>query len=305
MADRISDTEAPSGITASRLLDQLESPLFGKLPAELRAVIYTEIFGGQRIHLNFTTHPIRADRVGLRKRWRHAICEEPVAGPFSEVTSRQHHCFLASRRRVLDINLLFTCQRVFEEGIPILYQSNTFHIVNIGTERLPSDDLRSLQVKIPKNWGLIRSLEFKWEVNIFDRNHPRFVPHHWGRDGYEAFWDGLADMPLLSQLRISIIMPQILMLASPEELRKLYFEPITRLKHLRICEVILPRSYSSHFGMSPEDQRLPIDGDGNYRISWATVDDGRPLAAAAANPASIQLLRTATSHTLSAPPGWS
>ncbi|KAK4181535.1 hypothetical protein QBC36DRAFT_175095 [Triangularia setosa] len=302
MADQIPDTEAHSATTASTPLDQLESPLFGKLPAELRAVIYTEIFGGQRIHLSFTTHPIRADRVGLRKRWRHAICEQSTV-PFRDVTSRQHHCFLASRRRVLDIDLLFTCQRVLEEGIPILYQSNTFHVVNVGTERLPSDNLRSLQVKIPKSWGLIRSLEFKWEVNIFDRNHPSFVPHHWGRDGYEAFWDGLADMPLLSQLRISIIMPQILMLTSPAELQKLYFEPIKRLKHLRICEVILPVSYSSHFGMSPEDQRLPIDGDGDYCICWATVDDGRPLAAEATTSASFQLLR-ALAPSRTQPPAW-
>ncbi|KAL1838484.1 hypothetical protein VTJ49DRAFT_2622 [Mycothermus thermophilus] len=258
--------------------EQLESPLFGMLPAELRAMIFTELFGGRRVHLEFMTHPLRADKVGNRRRWRHGVCEDdPSSVPFSRVAARQHYCLTAARRRVLDISMLFTCRRALVECIPILYQRNVFLIINTGSRRLPVDDIRSLQAKVPKHWPLIQSLEIKWEVAPFDRNQASMVPHFGGRDAYEAFWDALAEMPALTRLRIALLMPRwspTHLTPSVVDLRESYLGPIGRLKHLRVCEVIMPKSYMSLFGDDECDSFVATPGGLRHRISWVDDDPG-------------------------------
>lgn len=169
-----------------------------------------------------------------------------------------------------------------DEGIPVLYQSNVFFIINAGSRRRPADDIRSLQAKMPKNWPLLRSLEIKWEVAAFDRNHANMVPHIWGREGYEALWDALAEMPALTQLRIALMLPRYSSpsgITSTAELRTLYFGPISRLTNVRFCEVILPRSYCPPLGMHEGDSCLESDGHTQFQISWANEDDERPLSA--------------------------
>ncbi len=74
-------------------------------------MIFTELFGGRRVHLEFMPHPVRADKVGNRRRWRHGVCEDGLDHPFSRVIARKHYCLTAARRRVLDISMLFTCRR--------------------------------------------------------------------------------------------------------------------------------------------------------------------------------------------------
>jgi hypothetical protein len=106
-----SNTNLPTTMHPSQPNDQLGSPLFARLPLELRGMIFTELFGNRRVHLEFMHHPLRADKVGNRRRWRHGICEDEVSTPFERVVARQHYCLTASRRRVLDISMLFTCRR--------------------------------------------------------------------------------------------------------------------------------------------------------------------------------------------------
>ncbi|KAL2268918.1 hypothetical protein VTJ83DRAFT_3764 [Remersonia thermophila] len=281
------DDSLPSSLGASgppnppnRPNEQLESPLFGMLPAELRAMIFTELFGGRRVHLEFMTHPSRADKVGNRRRWRHGVCEDdPSSVSFRRVVARQHYCLNVSRRRVLDISMLFTCRRALVECIPILYQRNSFLIINTGSRRLPVDDIRSLQAKVPKHWPLIQSLEIKWEVAPFDRNQASMVPHFGGRDAYEAFWDALAEMPALTRLRIALLMPRwlpTLLAPSAVDLKDSYLGPIGRLKHLRVCEVIMPKSYMPLFGDGECDSFVASPGGLRHRIFW--VDDPGNLA---------------------------
>ncbi|KAK4191305.1 linoleate 9S-lipoxygenase 1 [Podospora australis] len=269
-----STTAAGPSLSTSRRLDQLESPLFGKLPAELRAAILTDIFGGRRIHLDFIAHPTRADRVGNRKRWRSGICEQPMLTPFKEVCDAKHYCLIAGRRRVLDTAFLFTCRRALEDGLVVLYQSNIFTLINVTAQRRPCDEIRSLQAKMPKNWPLVRSLEIKWNVLIHDRNSGSLVPHWLGREGYEDLWDALAEMPALSRLKIEILMPLehpfYHKATSPAELRELYLGPIKRLKNLKSCELIFPEAFQSHlFGLQKGDILVDRDGDCRYRILWS------------------------------------
>ncbi|KAL2162900.1 hypothetical protein VTH06DRAFT_6736 [Thermothelomyces fergusii] len=250
--------------------EQLASPLFAKLPPELRTIIFTELFGGRRLHLEFMPHPVRADKVGNRRRWRHGICEDQIATPFGRVIARQHHCLTAARRRALDVSIMFTCRRALLEGIPVLYHSNVFLIINSGSRRLPVDDIRSLQAKMPKHWPLVQSLEIKWEVAVFDRNQTTMVPHFGGRDAYEAFWDSLAEMRSLSRLRIALLMPPCPLTDSTSpalDMPSLYLGPIQRLRSLQLCEVAMPRSYLSASGQGEWEDLMSRTGKGQRRIS--------------------------------------
>jgi hypothetical protein len=105
------DDKAGHSATPPLPNEQLPSPLFGKLPAELRAMIFTEVFGNRRVHLEFMAHPLRADKVGNRRRWRHGLCEDVLATPFGRVIAHPHYCLTAARRKSLDISMLFTCRR--------------------------------------------------------------------------------------------------------------------------------------------------------------------------------------------------
>jgi hypothetical protein len=152
-----------------------------------------------------------------------------------------------------------------------LYHSNVFLIINTGSRRLPVDDIRSLQAKMPKHWPLIQSLEIKWEVAPFDRNQANMVPHFGGRDAYEAFWDALAEMPALSRLRIALLMPpcpQADLNSPATELRDLYLGPVQRLRSLRTCEVAMPKSYLPAFGAPEWGSVMPRSEKGQYRLSW-------------------------------------
>jgi hypothetical protein len=181
------------------------------------------------------------------------------------------------------------------DGIPVLYHSNVFLVINSGSRRLPVDDIRSLQAKMPKHWPLIQSLEIKWEVAPFDRNQASMVPHLYGRDAYEAFWDALAEMPTLSRLRIALLMPpcpQFDPNSQPFELRDLYLGPIQRLRSLRVGEVAMPRSYLPAFGATEWGSLMARSSEGQYRISWVDDDSG-PVPP---GPATAQLFHLPQGH---------
>jgi hypothetical protein len=162
------------------------------------------------------------------------------------------------------------------EGIPVLYQSNVFLVINTGSRRRPVDDIRSLQAKIPKHWPLIRWLEIKWDVAAFDRNKANMIPHLWGREAYESLWDALAEMPALSHLRIAVLMPRYISRSwSFDELRDIYLTPILRVKGLRTCELTMPKSYRPVSGGEEWESFMARSGKGQYHISWS--DDTRPV----------------------------
>lgn len=171
-----------------------------------------------------------------------------------------------------------------------MYHSNVFLITNSGSRRLPVDDIRSLQAKMPKHWPLIQSLEIKWEVAVFDRNQATMVPHFGGRDAYEAFWDSLAEMPSLSRLRIALLMPPCPLpdsLSPALGMPDLYLGPIQRLRSLQLCEVAMPKSYLSASTQDEWEDLMSRTGKGQRCISW--VDDDASSAALA--PASTHTFR--------------
>lgn len=99
--------------------EQLASPLFGKLPLELRLAIFTELFGERKLHLTFLSPPAyndpikgkRPDPAGNRRRrrcfrgWR-----DPTSAPLCRILARGH-CRVTGERRALAVSLLLTCRR--------------------------------------------------------------------------------------------------------------------------------------------------------------------------------------------------
>ncbi|KAH7263440.1 hypothetical protein BKA59DRAFT_465984 [Fusarium tricinctum] len=102
---------------------QSQSPLFA-LPAEIRQLIFKELFGSRLVHIFFRQRGEKFGRAGAPGNARipgfvHCVCrrERGVVPHYHEEKSHKW-CFLST-------SLLKTCQSAYIEGIPILYQTNT------------------------------------------------------------------------------------------------------------------------------------------------------------------------------------
>ncbi|KAF4954228.1 hypothetical protein FSARC_12198 [Fusarium sarcochroum] len=94
-------------------LDQRESPLFAKLNYDIREMIYRELFGRFRLRI-YTRVPAW---IALRNGgWKHFIYARNPLMPDAAIRER----------RFLSAGVLFTCKKAYDEGVSILYGSNTF-----------------------------------------------------------------------------------------------------------------------------------------------------------------------------------
>ncbi|KAJ3541066.1 hypothetical protein NM208_g4784 [Fusarium decemcellulare] len=95
---------------------------FFKLCPDVRRLIYIELFGYKWVHVAFGTKEDKFKRRGhprVATGWWHCICRRThQTGPHFHSENDHKWCYLAT-------NILLTCKRAFEEGIPILYHSNT------------------------------------------------------------------------------------------------------------------------------------------------------------------------------------
>ncbi|KAJ4269708.1 hypothetical protein NW762_001376 [Fusarium torreyae] len=89
---------------------QSASPFFGKLNADVRCLIYKELFGISRVYIMFTS-PANFHRYPGPVVWRHRIRED----------SRKTQ----SSSRLQGTNLIFTCKKAYYESVAVLYGSNT------------------------------------------------------------------------------------------------------------------------------------------------------------------------------------
>ncbi|KAF5007336.1 hypothetical protein FDECE_6346 [Fusarium decemcellulare] len=95
---------------------------FFKLCPDVRRLVYIELFGNKLVHValgNKQDYFKRRGHPRVAAGWWHCICRR---GPQSSVhlhyEADHKWCYLA-------MNILLTCKRAFEEGIRILYHSNT------------------------------------------------------------------------------------------------------------------------------------------------------------------------------------
>ncbi|KAH7146529.1 hypothetical protein EDB81DRAFT_883935 [Dactylonectria macrodidyma] len=102
---------------------QGKSPFFLKLNADIRRLIYIQLFGKFLVHICGTGEPTwnlesrpPGNILGL---W-HCIC------PGGRKEIPHYHSPETHEWRFLATNLLFSCKRIYEEGISILYRKNSF-----------------------------------------------------------------------------------------------------------------------------------------------------------------------------------
>ncbi|KAK6812389.1 hypothetical protein RU639_011789 [Aspergillus parasiticus] len=148
---------------------QSQSPFFSRLPPEIRNSIYLFAFGNRRVHLDFDFNPQRDQWT-----WWHRVCDDAEnclnkAFQCPEYAGAEEAMLkLASRSWVKEgfeyklnaVNWLRSCRRVYQETLPVLYNSTTF-VFTHGIDQL----FRLSRVMPRDHLALITSLSV--EIDIY------------------------------------------------------------------------------------------------------------------------------------------
>ncbi|RSL47566.1 hypothetical protein CEP54_013335 [Fusarium duplospermum] len=144
--------------------EQSDSKFFTKLYPDIRREIFLHLFGSRHVHVMFANsrgvdkseefwrhgHP-PLTHVG----WLHCVCR-------SEAKLLPHaHFEYKHKWRYLSTNLLWTCKRAYEEGIALLYSSNTFLFQE-------SIDLINFHTIAVDHMRFVRSLEI--QINLGEQD---------------------------------------------------------------------------------------------------------------------------------------
>jgi 2EXR family len=210
-----------SRVTERAEIEQLDCPLFGRLPPEIRTLIWHYVLGGQRYHLmqvpkrvgyhcckvGDTSDPGRSCCLPAMAYWRHEngtisyrdYMDRYPGAPLPHSPSVELFPVKPnSESRALA--LLQSCQRIYRETVNIPYQFNTFDIDD-------PDTLLSLRQTIPRQrLRSIRSLRLYIE-NQYPPFSGMFSSPWFGRfDGiWTLMWHTIAfDMTGLEELELII-----------------------------------------------------------------------------------------------------
>ncbi|KAL6914369.1 hypothetical protein FSHL1_012042 [Fusarium sambucinum] len=101
---------------------QGQSPLL-TLPAEIRRMIFNELLGDKLVHIHLRHKDDKYEREGAPSkvsRWVHCVCHHghKIIPHYHEEKNHQW-CLLST-------DILRTCQSAYLQGLPVLYQTNTF-----------------------------------------------------------------------------------------------------------------------------------------------------------------------------------
>ncbi|KAL3486120.1 hypothetical protein BJX62DRAFT_242276 [Aspergillus germanicus] len=186
---------------------QAQSPFFAKLPPEIRQLIYRQLFGGRRIHLDL-------DYISQQAQWHwwHRVCDCPDTcpdkqficpenaaaetmmlrlGPKASVTDR-------AETRVDGIEWLRCCKQGYEESLAVLYSTNTF-VLNHGIDQI----FRVSRAMPQDHLALLTSLAVEIDLYRISRSFPSMSTELAGY--YREFFRILEEMMSgLRSLSISI-----------------------------------------------------------------------------------------------------
>ncbi|KAL4916418.1 hypothetical protein BDW62DRAFT_106166 [Aspergillus aurantiobrunneus] len=157
------DNQASQGFSL-----QDTSPLFTKLPPEVRELIYLHAFGSRRIHLDYDFSPHLN-----RWTWWHRVCDDDANCPGKEFACPETAAAEATMLQLgssswvksgfeykLDaVNWLRCCKIGYQECLPILYSSNTL-VLSHGIDQV----FRLMRVMPPDHLRLITSLSIEIDV---------------------------------------------------------------------------------------------------------------------------------------------
>ncbi|KAK2694304.1 hypothetical protein QWA68_008001 [Fusarium oxysporum] len=111
---------------------QNQSPFFANVPPEIHDMILINLFGKRRLHIERAPQPSGNDREQKARtrptgrQWVHFLCFE---GSYQHFHDDEEDAYW---RYYLSSAFILTCKRAFEQGIKILYQTNTFEFEASG-----------------------------------------------------------------------------------------------------------------------------------------------------------------------------
>lgn len=190
-----------------RTQDTSKSGLLGRLPPEVRLLIFEHAIGHHLIHL------VETD-AGLERR----SCRYG-----DNADAWYHPCWKMRRLRGSSLTpVLLTCRHIYSEAIEALYSSNTFHFLRPGDLVSFVDSIARFQIT------LIRSI--KLYVN----------PTSTGTDmAYAAIWPILNSLPMLRELRL-LIAPSVMTKEVWKQHEAQLLQPISTFsKHLKVFDLFL------------------------------------------------------------------
>ena len=144
-----------------RTFDQTQSPLFSRLPAEVRRLIYIDVFGGE----NSVVHVVRKyQRLGhLRCTSTCRSRELPYSGEScwgsKDETGDWYPTPEKARTDDGSVHLLRTCRKIYSEAIDILYQHTTFAFRNFKNQDTLWHFSRTI---LPQRLNSIRKMHLTW-----------------------------------------------------------------------------------------------------------------------------------------------
>lgn len=219
---------------------QTGSPIFAKLPAELRLKVYEHVLAAEgMIHMGI-----------WNKKYWHRICKyEPVSRVFG--TGYLHACWAEPRipgdehlHRSGDPLLLHTddmtsdsllalplsCKRIYAETIDMLYSENKFNAHRAATiAHMPRSFL-------PQRLNQIRTLELDIPITRFPIGSlSRIAVHIDDSEKWPAACEVIGNMKGLRSLRVSLSVLGLFSWSSP--IAHHYIEPLMalRVEHYDVC----------------------------------------------------------------------
>ncbi|PVH95901.1 hypothetical protein DM02DRAFT_632443 [Periconia macrospinosa] len=189
------------------ILNQLQSPLFGKLSIELRISIYSDVLGDLERFLHICLNKKKKGRRVAH--WRCTDTESPFPTwqhncfrdlPF--LKSGTYHNFPPGFTTTNDLltALLLSCRRIYSEALAILYERNIFHFR--GGITLPAFK-RSIPIV---QWAAIRNVHIStaytpwlYPLRFASYKPPKSLPN------WDQICKDLGSLPNLQSLSFDIL----------------------------------------------------------------------------------------------------
>ncbi|OAL48931.1 hypothetical protein IQ07DRAFT_588318 [Pyrenochaeta sp. DS3sAY3a] len=233
----ISLSSQPDPELDARTHAQGQSAFFGKLPLELRRMVYEYVVLGATVHLT----------LGAKKKFGHFVCDETVARGEGEEGegegARECGCrVLVGGRESAKIGpecarVLRVCRRMYSEAVPHLYRAHTFSLLHIT-------HLLYLPTRVPQpRLNTIRVLRLRWAIRALPYlRRGKGLAYREDTANWERGWAILASMTGLRDLFVVLVdpSPQALWERNWLELEEQLVKPVLKIVRPRWAEVVLP-----------------------------------------------------------------
>ncbi|KAF9630363.1 hypothetical protein BFW01_g925 [Lasiodiplodia theobromae] len=220
-----------NGLTAQ---PQTQSRFFGRLPLELRQLVYTHLFGNRVVHVELGyQYPRKSGGIGHAgwgtpgldgcinyrndesngKRWvwqSSGCCRDPECCWWEDgcIVGRGTKCSSSGgggqvRDCTIDASWLLVCRQGYLESVDILYSTNTFHLGELSA-LLPRTGLRKND-KPPNQITLLRANLLPHRFAHISRLHVRaYSPHDPPHPSFARLCRTVLLLPALRELRLAV-----------------------------------------------------------------------------------------------------